>query len=75
MLSAVGDPLGKGLQTGLKPVGAVVGGVTSPVAEGASKVTTPAANALGVGKGQESLAEGDGKIGGNPQTGANPLGL
>jgi len=61
-------------------VGSVVGGVTGPVADGASKVTKPAAGALGL-SGQK--AEGDEaekaaaaeKFGGKEQTGANPLGL
>lgn len=78
LLSPLGDPLGKGVQATLSPVGAAVGGITSPIAEGASTVTSTATGALGIpdkGAEKEKAAKDKESIGGKAQTGQNPLGL
>ena len=59
-------------------MGAVVGGVTGPIAEGASKVTKTGTEAVGLtdkGEEAEKKEEAAKKIGGKEQTGQNPLGL
>ncbi|GAM83341.1 hypothetical protein ANO11243_013280 [Dothideomycetidae sp. 11243] len=78
LLAPLGDPLGKALETGLSPIGAGVGKVTGPAAEGASNVTKPIMDSLGMGdrgemKQREEL-KGE-SMGGKEQTGQNPLGL
>ncbi|KAF2157310.1 hypothetical protein K461DRAFT_317427 [Myriangium duriaei CBS 260.36] len=78
ILAPIGDPLGKGLETGLSPIGAGIGKATGPVAEGASNVTKPLMESLGMGdRGElkEQEAQKNETIGGKEQTGQNPLGL
>lgn len=80
LLAPVGDPLGRVLETGLKPVGSGVGALTGPVAEGAAKTTKPLMDAVGMGdrgeiKEQEKRKQEYKPLGGKPQTGENPLGL
>ncbi|KAF4554904.1 Hypothetical protein D9617_3g019730 [Elsinoe fawcettii] len=78
VLSFVGDPLGKGLEKGLSPIGAGVGKVTGPVADGASQITKPVMGSLGMedrGEAKEREQSKEERIGGNEQTGQNPLGL
>jgi hypothetical protein len=65
LLSFIGDPIGKGLQKGLSPVGNLVGGTGDRMA-GFTKQDQP--NRAG--------GEGDyEKFGGKEQNGGNPLGL
>jgi hypothetical protein len=85
VLHNIGDPLGKVLETGLKPVGAPLGYVTKPLGDVLGSVTKPALSpvlgskeekmeALG-GDNKDSYVHGKDTIGGHLQTGDNPLGL
>jgi hypothetical protein len=84
-LAPVLDPLGKGLGTGLRPVGVVVETLTKPVATGLGGITRPVlgpvtgereekAEVLG-GNNKDSYEHGKQGLGGREQTGDNPLGL
>ncbi|GAB7364233.1 hypothetical protein MBLNU230_g4781t1 [Neophaeotheca triangularis] len=79
-LSAIGDPVGQVLDKSLKPtVGLVTGGVGKPSGDAAMEVKDTAYEKAGLkeqakrGEGQD--APGGERIGGNKQTGQNPLGL
>ena len=67
LLSFIGDPVGKGLNKGLSPVGKLVGGVAQPFGSGKSNTDKLQGNT----KEDDSLK----RIGGQEQTGQNPLGL
>lgn len=78
VLSPVGDPVGQVLDKGLKPVGTVVNGVTGPFTDSVGAVTKPALEKVGLSGGKQDTNDekpGGDRIGGNPQTGKNPLGL
>ncbi|KIW09182.1 uncharacterized protein PV09_00113 [Verruconis gallopava] len=85
ILHHAADPLGQGLNTVLKPVGAPLGIVTGTLGEALGGVTKPALGpvlgskdekmeALG-GDNKDSYIHGKDTIGGHLQTGDNPLGL
>lgn len=69
------------MNTGLSPIGAGVGKATGPMAEGASNVTKPLMDTVGLGdRGELKEEEAEKKkmsegLGGKEQTGQNPLGL
>ncbi|KAI5364915.1 hypothetical protein Slin15195_G044530 [Septoria linicola] len=85
-LSAVGDPLGQVLNYGLKPLGHVTGAIGNPNGEALLRVRRVAEHE-GVAGGDpkylpdqdngkpDSQLPGGERIGGNKQTGDNPLGL
>jgi hypothetical protein len=65
LLSFIGDPIGKGLQKGLSPVGNLVGGTGDRMA-GFTKQDQPK---------KAGGEDGYEKFGGKEQNGGNPLGL
>ena len=73
--------MGRGLEAGLKPVGAGVGKLTGPLAEGATNVTKPLMETVGMPDRGEQKEEQKQKqqdhetLGGKEQTAENPLGL
>ncbi|KAF2418009.1 hypothetical protein EJ08DRAFT_654424 [Tothia fuscella] len=84
-LAPVLDPVGKGLGTVLSPVGMAVNKGVTPITNVVGSVTKPAlgpiagdkeekAEPLG-GNNKDSYAHGKDSLGGNLQTGDNPLGL
>ncbi|KAI7085621.1 hypothetical protein KC356_g5717 [Hortaea werneckii] len=73
LLSAVGDPLGQVLDKGLRPVGQVTGAIGRPSGDAAMSLKEQAKEEAGH-KDKEEKPGGE-RIGGNPQTGQNPLGL
>ena len=84
-LHHIGDPLGKGLETVLKPVGAPLGAVTGKVGDTLGGATKPVLGpfvggkdekmeALG-GDNKDSYVHGKDTVGGHLQTADNPLGL
>ncbi|KAI7201066.1 hypothetical protein D0869_01384 [Hortaea werneckii] len=73
LLSAVGDPLGQVLDKGLRPIGQVTGAIGRPSGEAAMGLKEQAKEEAGH-KDKEEKPGGE-RIGGNPQTGQNPLGL
>lgn len=85
LLSGIGDPIGKGLETGLKPVGVALSPVTNTLGSSVGGITKPAlgplvgekkerAEVLG-GDNKDSYVHGKDSLGGRLQTGDNPLGL
>ncbi|KAF2641880.1 hypothetical protein P280DRAFT_449168 [Massarina eburnea CBS 473.64] len=85
LLSTIGDPLGKGLNTVLRPVGAPLEKVTGPLGNAIGGTTRGAVGPL-LGEKSERMEVigGDNKdsyehkpekIAGKEQTGENPLGL
>ncbi|QIX01787.1 hypothetical protein AMS68_007304 [Peltaster fructicola] len=80
LLSIVGDPLGKALDTTLKPtVGRLTGAIGQPTGEAADRVKQTARHEVGYsqednGKPDKELPGGE-SIGSKEQTGGNPLGL
>ena len=79
LLSPIGDGVGKVLETGLKPVGHVVGQVGNPAGEAMGKVKITAKNAHGYEekdsiKSEKDMPGGE-SVGGKTQSGDNPLGL
>ncbi|PSK35966.1 hypothetical protein B9Z65_5781 [Elsinoe australis] len=78
ILAPIGNPLGSALNTGLSPIGAGIGKATGPMAEGASNISKPLMEKLGMedrGEAKEAEENKEKRIGGNEQTGQNPLGL
>ncbi|KAF2120172.1 hypothetical protein BDV96DRAFT_566808 [Lophiotrema nucula] len=85
LLSPLGDPLGKALNTGLRPLGAPLEKVTGPLGNAVGGSTRGAvAPLLGEKKERMEAIGGDNKdsyehkpekIAGKEQTGENPLGL
>lgn len=78
-LSFIGDPLGKVLGVGLKPLGHVTGAIGNPNGEALLEVQKQAKREHGFtnednGKPDKELPGGE-RIGGKEQTGDNPLGL
>ncbi|TKA29549.1 hypothetical protein B0A50_03562 [Salinomyces thailandicus] len=73
LLSVVGDPLGQVLDKGLKPLGSITGAVGKPAGEASMAVKEQAKMEAGH-KTQDDKPGGE-RIGGNAQTGQNPLGL
>ncbi|KAK4501327.1 hypothetical protein PRZ48_007135 [Zasmidium cellare] len=78
-LSFIGDPLGKVLNVGLKPIGSVVGSIGNPNGEALLNVEKQAKRDMAYSdknnnKPDKDLPGGE-RIGGNAQTGQNPLGL
>ena len=67
LLAPLGDPIGKGLNKGLSPVGKLVGGVAQPFGSGKSNTD----KLRGTQPEDDSLKS----IGGKDQTAENPLGL
>ncbi|KAF2683777.1 hypothetical protein K458DRAFT_304367 [Lentithecium fluviatile CBS 122367] len=85
LLAPLGDPLGKALNTGLRPIGAPLEKVTGPLGNALGGTTRGALGPL-LGKKEEKseLLGGNNKdsyeskperIAGKEQTGENPLGL
>ncbi|KAF2715725.1 hypothetical protein K504DRAFT_368011 [Pleomassaria siparia CBS 279.74] len=84
LLSGIGDPLGKVLNTGLKPLGYPLGKVTEPLGNALGGTTRGAVGPLMGhqdekmevvgGKNSDSYGKPE-KIAGKEQTGENPLGL
>jgi hypothetical protein len=85
LLSTIGDPLGKGLEKGLSPVGAALSPVTNTLSKTVGGITKPAlgpvvgakedkSEVLG-GENKDSYVHGKDSLGGRVQTGDNPLGL
>ncbi|KAH7109830.1 hypothetical protein B0J11DRAFT_448585 [Dendryphion nanum] len=85
LLSPLGDPLGKALNTGLRPIGAPLEKITGPLGNALGGGTRGALGPLLGEKSERSeLLGGDNKdsyesrpekIAGKEQTGQNPLGL
>ncbi|KAF2469851.1 uncharacterized protein BDR25DRAFT_304255 [Lindgomyces ingoldianus] len=84
LLSGIGDPLGKGLNTVLRPIGAPLEKVTQPLGNALGGATRGALGPL-MGEKEERMEIVGGnnkdsynkpeKIAGKEQTGQNPLGL
>ncbi|KAF2657668.1 hypothetical protein K491DRAFT_594624, partial [Lophiostoma macrostomum CBS 122681] len=85
LLAPLGDPLGKALNTGLRPIGAPLEKVTGPLGNAVGGSTRGAlgpllgeeqerSEVLG-GKNKDSYESKPEKIAGKEQTGDNPLGL
>lgn len=77
MLSIVGDPLGKVVNVAVKPVGALTGGVGEPAGDAALNMKKQMKKEEGYSNENLPVAERPGgkPVGGNEQTGENPLGL
>ncbi|KAF2266429.1 hypothetical protein CC78DRAFT_531548 [Lojkania enalia] len=85
LLSPIGDPLGKALNTGLRPVGAPLEKITTPLGNAIGGTTRGALGPLMGeehermeiigGQNKDSYASKPEKIAGKEQTGQNPLGL
>lgn len=74
----IGDPVGQVVEKGLKPVGALTGGVGKPSGEALLEVEEQAKEDMGIKAKTEkpdSERPGGERIGGNEQTAKNPLGL
>lgn len=76
-LSVVGDPLGKGLEKGLAPVGHVTGKIGEPNGQAFLDVQKQMKEEAGYSDKTKVDDKGPGGegIGGQKQTGENPLGL
>jgi len=80
LLHPVGDPVGRGLHTTLKPtVGAVTSKIGEPPGEAAERVQNTVRNAHKWEGDKKNVKDkdlpGGERIGGNAQTAKNPLGL
>jgi len=85
LLAPVFDPVGKGLGTVLSPVGYGVSTVAKPLTDAVGGITKPALAPLAGkkdekmevlgGKNKDSYKHGKDSVGGELQTGDNPLGL
>jgi hypothetical protein len=77
LLSPVGDVVGQVLDKGLSPLGHVVGSVGNPNGQALLDVKEHAKKEMGYSDEEkpENERPGGARIGGNAQTGQNPLGL
>ncbi|KAK3717469.1 hypothetical protein LTR37_005859 [Vermiconidia calcicola] len=77
LLSPLGDPLGQVLDKGLKPIGHFTGQIAKPAGQALLDVKEQGKKDLGVDDKSREKDEKPGgeRIGGNQQTGQNPLGL
>lgn len=76
-LSIIGDPLGKGLEKGLAPIGHITGQVGEPSGQALLNAQNQAKEEAGYKDKMKRDDTGPGgeEIGGKEQTGKNPLGL
>ncbi|KAH9845637.1 hypothetical protein Tdes44962_MAKER06472 [Teratosphaeria destructans] len=76
LLAPIGDTVGQVLDKGLRPVGHVTGQVGRPSGEALLRVQEAAKEDAGLKEPEkEDDKPGGERIGGNAQTGQNPLGL